>query len=175
MRIQAVIEELAELDKSGLVQGYAIGGAVGATFYLEPVSTVDVDVFVGLQAKPGRVIADPTPILEFLTSRGAVMEGEHVVIGGWPVQILATGDPLTDEALERAVEVDVDGTPARVFRAEHLAALALRTGRAKDKARLLQFIEQQAMDRAAFEAIVNRYDLGLPWSRFRSAFLEETP
>ena len=40
-----------------------------------------------------------------------------------------------EEALADAVTVDVDGTPARVFTAEHLAAVALQTGRAKDKAR----------------------------------------
>ena len=66
------------------------------------------------------------------------MEGEYIVIGGWPVQFLPPTGPLVDEALGQAVETDVEGVRARVFSAEHLAAIALETGRAKDKARLLQ-------------------------------------
>ena len=32
----------------GVIDQYAIGGAVAATFYLEPAATIDVDVFVHL-------------------------------------------------------------------------------------------------------------------------------
>jgi hypothetical protein len=49
------------------------------------------------------------------------------VIAGWPVQFLPARDPLLQEALATAVEKDVDGTPARVFTAEHIAAIALDT------------------------------------------------
>jgi hypothetical protein len=44
--------------------------------------------------------------------------------------------------------------------AEYLATVALQTGRAKDKARVLQFIEAQAVDRTKFEEIVERHQLG---------------
>ena len=37
---------LAELVAEGVIKDYAIGGAMGATFYLEPVVTMDLDVFV---------------------------------------------------------------------------------------------------------------------------------
>jgi len=40
---------IEELRESGIVGGYAIGGAVGATYYLEPVATLDVDVFVAFE------------------------------------------------------------------------------------------------------------------------------
>ena len=69
------------------------------------------------------------------------MDGEYILIAGTPVQILMAGTPLVEEALREAFVEEVAGVPARVFTAEHLAAIALEVGRAKDKARVLQFIE----------------------------------
>ena len=51
MRIQDVLLALAEMEADGVVDRYASGGAVGATFYLEPVATLDVDVFVAFRAE----------------------------------------------------------------------------------------------------------------------------
>jgi hypothetical protein len=73
------------------------------------------------------------------------------------------------------VEFDVEGTPARVFTAEHLAAIALQTGRAKDKARLLQFVEAGALDATRFQAILVRHNLGHAWQKFERQFLRDTP
>jgi hypothetical protein len=103
------------------------------------------------------------------------MKGEYVMIAGWPVQFLPPTGPLVEEALADAVEADVDGVRARVFTAEHLAAIALQTGRAKDKARLLQFVEEGALDPARFHDIVRRHDLVDAWAKFERQFLSETP
>ena len=130
------------MQADGVIERYAIGVAVGATFYLEPVATLDVDIFAALKPAPGCLIVSPQPIFDYLKAKGCTMEGEYIIIGGWPVQFLPPGSPLAEEALRESVSKDVDGTPARVFTAEHLAAIALQTGRAKDKARLLQFIER---------------------------------
>lgn len=65
----------------------------------------------------------------------------------------------------------MEGEPTRVFTAEHLAALALQTGRAKDKARLLQFVELGALDSNRFEAILKRHGLLEKWSQFERQFL----
>ena len=92
-------------------------------------------------------------------------------VAGWPVQFLPPGPPLVEEALRESVSRNVDGTPARVFTAEHLAAIALQTGRAKDKARLLQFIEAGALAAARFQAILARHDLVDRWRQFERQFL----
>ncbi|MBZ5568237.1 MAG: hypothetical protein LAN64_10360 [Acidobacteriia bacterium] len=42
-------ETLATLNRmqaDGILGNYAIGGAVGATFYIAPAATLDVDIFV---------------------------------------------------------------------------------------------------------------------------------
>lgn len=85
--------------------------------------------------------------------------------------VSASTGPLVDEALAQAVEVDVEGTTTRVFTAEHLAAIALQTGRAKDKARLLQFAESGVLDGDRFKDIVVRHDMQAGWDRFERQFL----
>ena len=159
------------MQAAGVIQRYAIGGAVGATFYLEPVATLDVDVFISFQPETGTLLVSPKPIFDYLKTRGGNMDGEYIVVAGWPVQFLPAGNPLLAEALEQAVERDVAGTSARVFTAEHLAAIALQTGRAKDKARLLQFVEGIGLDLERFRDIVMRHGLIEAWKRFEQQFL----
>ncbi len=64
---------------------------------------------------------------------------------------------------------------SRAITAEHLAAIALQTGRAKDKARLLQFIETGVLDPARFHDILSRHKLAEAWQRFEKQFLGDKP
>lgn len=171
MNIKNTIAAINEMQAAGVIHRYGIGGAVRATFYLEPVATLDVDVFISFQPEAGTLPVSPKPIFDSLKTRGGSMDGEYIVVAGWPVQFLPAGNPLLAEALEQAVERDVAGTPARVFTAEHLAAIALQTGRGKDKARLLQFVEADGLDLARFRDIVTRHGLIEAWKRFGQQFL----
>ena len=168
--IAQVISLINQMEAAGVVARYAIGGAVGATFYLEPVATLDVDIFVAFHRQAGHVVVSPRPIFDYLTARGGVVEGEYIVLAGWPVQFLPATSPLVEEALAEAVTVE--GTPARVFTAEHLAAIALQTGRAKDHARLLQFIEAAAINAERFQGLVRRHGLLDRWQTFERRFLQ---
>ncbi len=175
MNIREVIAAVNQMQADGVIDRYAIGGAVGATFYLEPVATLDVVIFVAFRSEPGSLLVSPQPIFDYLKARGGTVEGEHIIIGGWPVQFLPPTGPLVEEWLAQAVGMDVAGTPARVLPAEHLAAVALQTGRAKDKARLLAFIEAGALDAARFQAILARHALVEAWRKFERQFLSDTP
>ena len=42
MNITNVIATINRMQSDGVIEHYGIGGAVGASFYLEPVSTLDV-------------------------------------------------------------------------------------------------------------------------------------
>ena len=86
---------------------------------------------------------------------------------------LPAGNPLLQEALAAAAEKDVDGTLARVFTAEHIAAIALQTGRAKDKARILQFIEAGVLEFDGFHEILARHGLSGAWAQFERQFLKQ--
>ncbi len=175
MNIVEVITLIDQMQADGVIEHYAIGGAVGATFQLEPVSTLDVEIVVTFRRETGSGLVSPQPIFDYLAARGCCMEGEYVVIAGWPVQFLPPPGPLVEEALAEAVTVPVGNIPARVFTAEHLAAIALQVGRAKDKARLLQFIEAGVLDSDRFQAILARHRLTDAWQQFVRQFLTDTP
>jgi hypothetical protein len=173
--IKEIIVVINQMETDGVIERYAIGGAVGATFYLEPVATLDLDIFVTFRPEPGRLLVSPQPIFDYLTARGGRMEGEYVVVGGWPIQFLPPTGPLAEEALEQAMDTEVEGVRARVFTEEHLAAIALQIGRAKDKARLLQFVESGSLDAGRFQNIIVRHGLQAAWTRFEQQFLTDTP
>ena len=162
---------LNQMERDGVIKRYAIGGAVGATFYLEPISTLDVDVFIAFKPQQESIIVSPAPIFDYLKGFGCKMEDEYIVISGWPVQFLPASGRLLEEALTEAAQVDVEGVPARVCSPEYLAAIALQTGRAKDKARLLQFVEAGVLDSARFEQLVDRHQLTDKWQQFKQQFL----
>ena len=170
--IAQVIGLVNQMEMDGVVDRYAIGGAVGATFYLEPVATLDLDIFVALRQRPGQVLVSLRPIFDYLTARGGLVEGEYIMLSGWPVQFLPPMSALVEEALAEAVTVDVAGTPARVLTAEHLAAIALQTGRAKDQARLVQFIEAAVLDAERFQTILQRHGLVDRWRAFERRFFQ---
>jgi hypothetical protein len=170
--VKETLEAINQMQADGIIGKYAIGGAVGATFYLEPASTLDVDIFVTLPAVPGGLLLSLSPIYEYLKTKGGRLEDEHIVIGGWPLQFLPANNDLEREALAEAVPANVEDVETWVMTAEHLAAIALRTGRPKDHNRILQFIEQRAMDPKKLQLIVARHNLNSKWEQFERKFLE---
>jgi hypothetical protein len=123
--MKATLEVINRMQADGMIGKYAIGGAVGATFYLEPSATADVDIFVMLPTAPGSSPLSVSPIYEYLRARGCRIEGERIVVGDWPVQFLPPHGALEQEALGDAVEAEVEGIRTWVLSAEHLVAIAL--------------------------------------------------
>jgi hypothetical protein len=169
--MKEALQAINELKASGLIRGYAIGGAMGATFYLEPVSTLDLDIFVLFDQEP--LIVTLTPIYDFLCARGHQPRGEAVVIGNWPVQFLPAETALLREAVERAGAHDYEGVQTRIMTAEHLMAIALQTGRAKDYARLTAFLDSGVVDPARLDDILERHNLREAWERFKMRNLDK--
>jgi len=169
--MKTTLEVINRMQAEGHIGKYAIGGAVGATFYLEPSATLDIDIFVSLKTPQGGLLVSLTPIYDYLTARGYEAEKEYLVIEGWPVQFLPPADALDEEALQQAVETDVEGVPTWVITAEHLVAMALKTGRAKDFARILQFVEAGVLDADRLDLILKRHGLLEKWEQFGVKFL----
>lgn len=168
--MKETLQEIQALREAGVIGQSAIGGAMGATFYLEPISTYDLDIFVLFDSAP--LILTLSPIYEFLRSRGHEPEGDAVNVCGWPVQFLPAEAPLLKEAVEQAVAIDFEGVPTRVMTAEHLAAIALQTGRAKDYTRLLAFVESGRLDSTQLTDILTRHHLLEAWTRFETTYLK---
>lgn len=167
------LETINRMRSDGVINKYAIGGAVGATLYLEPSATLDIGVFVILPSASGSSLVNLSPIYEYLAALGCKVEGEHIVIGAWPVQFLTPGNALEGEALAEAVPVEVEGVGTWVMTAEHLMAIALQTGRPKDHARILQFLEQNAIEPGKLNPILMRHGLTPKWEKFQQRYLNE--
>ena len=164
--MQRTLAILNELEAAGLVERYAIGGAMAAFFYAEAVVTEDLDAFVLFKLSGGGLIT-LTPVYDFLKSRGASEEREHLWVAGTLVQVIPAYDALTEEAVHEAVEKMVGQVKTRVMRVEHLIAIALKTGRAKDFARIVQLLETADIVQARLQAILSRHDLQSRWEKFK--------
>jgi hypothetical protein len=160
--MEAALRVLNELEREGVIGRYAIGGAVGAIFYVEPFLTYDLDVFVALPETAGGLLT-LTPVYEALKARGGIEDGEAIIVEGVPVQLLPAYNPLLEEALAEAREVDYRGTRTRVFSPEHLVAIMLQTGREKDRQRLPAFLHQAPLDQARLQEVLGRHHLEARW------------
>jgi len=167
------LETINRMQSDGVITKYAVGGAVGATLYLEPSATLDIDVFVLFPGASTGGLVSLSPIYRYMQALGLRAQGEHIMVGNWPVQFLVPGSELEKEAVEDAVETEVDGVRTWIMTAEHLVAIALQTGRAKDHARILHFLEKKAVDIEALKTILTRHGLDSKWSRFRERYLDE--
>ena len=161
-----------QLKAEGVISSYAVGGAVGALFYIEPTQTQDIDVFVHLQPAPGSLLVSLDPILRRLKELGfALWEEDKVVVAGWPIQFLPATKPIEVEAIEKAVPVPLEeGVIAYVPPPEYLMAIAIDLGRPKDVVRLQCFHEQRSFDDAKLRELLTRYNLMAKWNRCLTLF-----
>jgi hypothetical protein len=147
------------LVAAGLIEDWALGGALAAIYYVEPFTTYDADIF--FIPKDKGLTAGIPELYAHLKSRGWEVEQEHLLVRGFPVQFLVASG-LTEEAVREAEQIDFEGVPARIFRAEHIAAIAASVGRAKDKARIEQLLQQADIDKTYLENVLQRHKLKLP-------------
>jgi len=122
------------------------------------VLTFALDVFVLLPKIPDGLIT-LEPLYADLRARGYNEEGEFVWIEGVPVQFLPAYNALVEEALAEAQETTYETTSIRVLRAEHLLAIALQTGRNKDRERVRLLLEQAELDRGYLTDLLTRHEL----------------
>lgn len=157
--------------KDGVIEQYAIGGAVAAIFYIEPINTNDLDVFFHVKQTSNQ-FEILTPLYRYLIRLGYKPKGETVEIEDWPVQFLPVFNPLVEEAVAQAKEVTFRRTKTRVMTAEHLVGIMLKTGRLKDHARIQQFFQHRAVDRRKLASILDRHNLAKQWNAFERKYLQ---
>ena len=125
------LRALNTMKAEGVVEEYAIAGAMALVFWTEPVSTYDLDVLVFLPSGTGRLVS-LDGIYRWASSRGYATHKEHVIIEGVPTQFLPSPGALGDEAIETAETLDYEGVSARVVlpgmvsRSEGAASVGLR-------------------------------------------------
>ncbi len=168
--MKRVAQLLNEMHAAGVIQNYALFGAIAQMRYTEPIVTLDVDVLVDLP--PADRMDSLTEVYEFCAARGYRPEGEAIRVGAWPVQFLPAFDALTREAMEQAETADFEGVPFRVVRPDYLGVIALSAGRAKDHQRIVDLIESKSSSRKEIESLATRHGLTEAWQRFAKRFLD---
>jgi len=167
--MKETLKVLNQMVRAGVIEEYAIGGAVAAIYYLEPFDTADLDIFVQVNTG-GSGLMSLAPIYEYLTERGYKARGEFIYIEELPVQFLPVFNALTEEALREAHAIKFARVTTRVMRPEHLVAIMLDTGRPKDYLRINMFLEQRAVNRRSLSAVLRRHGLTKKWEDNRYRF-----
>ena len=164
--MEKTLNILNALQRKGIIEQYAIGGGIAGLFYMEPVLTYDLDVFVFLPQAPGKLIS-LFPLYGWLRKNGYRAHQEHVMIEGLPVQFIPAYNDLVEEAVREAVERRYQKTTTRILRAEHLLAICLQTDRPKDRARMTQLLAEADIDKGSLEKVLERHGLLKKWQAFR--------
>jgi hypothetical protein len=99
-------------------------------------------------------------------------EGEHIIIGGIPVQFLLAYNELVAEALANRVPVTLFDEKTFILNAEYLMAIMLQTWRQSDRERLGRFINEYDYDEIKFNDIISRFDLLKKYQDFKHKFYE---
>jgi hypothetical protein len=175
MGMKQTLDVINRMEADGIIGRYAIAGAVAAYNYVEPTVTEDVDILIAFDSgrRPQTGLITLGPILSHLKDEGySDFRKEGVLIEGWPVQFILVANDLDAEALATAEEVDLEVQPnegwvkTRVLRPEHIVATALRVGRPRDRLRIIQFLEEEAVDIDALCNVIGRHGLGDAWLTF---------
>ncbi|MDW7760018.1 MAG: hypothetical protein SCM96_05185 [Acidobacteriota bacterium] len=154
--MEKTLKVIAEMIRLGIIRAYAIGGGIAATYYIEPILTYDLDVFF-MPVREGQ--DELAPIYEFARGRGYAEEAEALIIEGFPVQFIPAYNDLVREAVADPVSLTYRGVEANVVKAEYLIAIALQTGRAKDRERAVRLLESESVDRGVLSGILERHSL----------------
>lgn len=162
MAFSDALRALNAMKADGVIEEYAVAGALAIVFWTEPVATYDLDVFVFLPPGTGPLVS-LDGIYRWTLDHGYTADKEHISIEGVPTQFLPSPDALADEAIETAETLDYDGVPARVVLPEYLVALYLqpevRTPKRRERAAML--LEWPGLNRGRLDAILKRHGLSL--------------
>ncbi len=80
-----VVELLNKMIEQGVLDTYALFGAVAQMRYTEAVATMDADILIAMPNECEFVSL--RPIYSFCKSMGYHPEGDAVRVGNWPVQL----------------------------------------------------------------------------------------
>ena len=172
--LKNALQVINEMVADGIIQKYAVAGAVAALNYIEPTVTEDLDILISFddfESGPSG-LATLAPLISYLRDRGYTeIKQEGIVIEGWPVQFLPVANELDAEGLNEAAELEIELTSGsapikiKTLTAEHIVATALKVGRPKDRERILRFIDEKVLNMEVLRDVLRRHNLLEAWSK----------
>jgi hypothetical protein len=167
MAMEKAIKIINEMQVLGIIKKYAVGGAIAAMFYTEPLLTYDLDIFFAPSEESENLLA-LSPVYEYLKGQGYKPEQEHIIIEGIPVQFLPLYNDLVKEAVDNAVQVEYKDTTVNVLKLEYLLAIMIQTSRPKDKQRIIKFLVEANINETDLERILDKHNLKTAFAIYRS-------
>jgi hypothetical protein len=164
--MEKTLKIINKMQAEGLFSSYSIGGGIAALFYIEPVTTFDLDIFIILPETSGPLVS-LAPLYAWLEKKGYKPENEQVIIEGVPVQFIPTYNDLVKDGVLSALDKKYGQAPAKVLRPEHLIAIMLQTFRPKDKDRLLKFLDEAKISDELLDQILRKHGLKQTFEDFR--------
>lgn len=163
--MERTITVLNQMRKDGVILNYALGGAVAALFYMEPIETHDLDVFISLPPKENERLLSLRDVYEYLSGKGYAPGKEDIVVEGVPVQFLVASTPLVEEAMAAASEMQYGAQNVAVMTPEYLVAIMAELNRPKDRIRLSLFLDQAPLDLEHLGKILKTHGLEKKWKQ----------
>lgn len=164
--MKKTFQVINDLEKEGIIRGYALGGATALLFYTEPALTFDVDIFILLpRSHNAKALIDLGPLYSHLKSKGYQAAKEHVLIEGIPVQFLPAYNRVVEEAVRHASIKMYEGVPIKVVTIEYLIAIMIDTDRPKDRERVRRILDEKCFDSAMLDLILNEHSLKNKWAQ----------
>ena len=163
--MERTITVLNQMKADGVILNYALGGAVAALFYMEPIETHDLDVFISLPPKENAPLLSLRDVYEYLSGKGYVPGKEDILVEGVPVQFLVASTPLVAEAMTAASETQYGAQKVPIMTPEYLAAIMVQLNRPKDRVRLGLFLDQVSLDMQHLGNILKTHGLQDQWKR----------
>ncbi len=159
--MEKTLKVINQMKEDGVIEDYAIGGALAVMFYTEPFLTRDLDVFfIPVDIERSRL--DPlTLIYEYLIQKkGYEIWKEYILIEGVTCQFIPIGHQLELDALANANETTYGGVKTKAFKPEYLIALFVLADRRKDREKIARLFEQyDDLNEGLLEEILRRYNL----------------
>jgi hypothetical protein len=160
MAFADTLRALNALKTEGVIDEYAIAGAMALVFWTEPVPTFDLDVLVLLPRSESGLVSLGS-IYRWAESRGYAAQEEHILVEGLPTQFVPSPNAIAREAIASAADMDYQGVAVRVVRPEYLIALYLqpeaRTAKRRERAAML--LDLPSLDRGLVDEILRRHGL----------------
>lgn len=164
--MEKTIKIINQMRDEQVFSSYAICGGIAALFYIEPVTTFDLDVFIIIPGDTGAIVS-LSSIYSWLGVQGYKYDKEQVVIEGVPVQFIPVYNSLINDAVQNSIQKQYGSTNAWVVSAEYLMAIMVQTYRPRDRDRLVRFLDETKINEAIFSEILEKYNLKNAFKEFK--------
>jgi hypothetical protein len=156
--------------RDGVIEDYVIGGATALMYFSIPnFVTEDIDVFVYLKANPASTMIDVSPIYNYLVSRkNARVQGDYVIVDGFPIQFLIPYDDVSKEAFAHAIRITPEQMSFKIFDLEYSMAIMIQLGKEKYIERLRTLMRYRLFNEKKLESLLEKFNLAAKWLVLKS-------